>query len=214
MQGPQPAARPNSTASPTNAPPPRRPQRAFTLAFTDPAVADDELELAEQLLTGLDLPTTTLTTRSPLSFATPEPTATPSAARRSSVAEIRTAALLAPEAMLDLALAFHHAVHDDRTEFEALVERPEQLTGARAAKPTAALGAFTSRPFAHSLATSVGHPAVTAMTDLCPVGCGDAVQQRGQVSQPTSRCPGGEAGGGEVRDAPGFPRGPLTCAGP
>ncbi|HSX96256.1 MAG TPA: hypothetical protein VLG91_02475 [Streptomyces sp.] len=30
-------------------------QRALALAFTDPAAADDELALAEQLLTGLDL---------------------------------------------------------------------------------------------------------------------------------------------------------------
>ncbi|MFC9431988.1 hypothetical protein [Streptomyces sp. NPDC056987] len=37
-------------------------QRAFVLAFTDPARADDELELAQQLLTGLGERATTLTT--------------------------------------------------------------------------------------------------------------------------------------------------------
>ncbi|MFI8348041.1 hypothetical protein [Streptomyces sp. NPDC085596] len=36
--------------------------RAFALAFTDPAVADDELALAEQLLAGVDLRATTLIT--------------------------------------------------------------------------------------------------------------------------------------------------------
>ncbi|WP_436842772.1 ATP/GTP-binding protein [Streptomyces flaveolus] len=38
-------------------------QRALVLAFTDPTVADDELHLAEQLLTGLDLRATSLTVR-------------------------------------------------------------------------------------------------------------------------------------------------------
>lgn len=33
--------------------------RAFALAFTDPAVADDELALAERLLVGVDLRATT-----------------------------------------------------------------------------------------------------------------------------------------------------------
>lgn len=38
-------------------------QRAFTLAFTDPDIADDELDLAEHFLTGLDLRATRLTTQ-------------------------------------------------------------------------------------------------------------------------------------------------------
>lgn len=38
-------------------------QRAFVLAFTDPDLADDELELAHQLLAGLDLRATDLTTQ-------------------------------------------------------------------------------------------------------------------------------------------------------
>ncbi|WP_421109027.1 hypothetical protein [Streptomyces sp. NEAU-S77] len=38
-------------------------QCAFVLAFTDPEVADDELDLAEQLLAGLDLRATSLTTQ-------------------------------------------------------------------------------------------------------------------------------------------------------
>lgn len=36
--------------------------RAFALAFTDPAVADNELALAEQLLADVDLRATTLIT--------------------------------------------------------------------------------------------------------------------------------------------------------
>lgn len=38
-------------------------QRAFVLAFTDPDLADDELDLAQRLLSGLDLGTTRLTTQ-------------------------------------------------------------------------------------------------------------------------------------------------------
>ncbi|MEW2085755.1 hypothetical protein [Streptomyces sp. NPDC005283] len=38
-------------------------QRAFVLAFTDPELADDELELAQHLLTGLDMRATGLTTQ-------------------------------------------------------------------------------------------------------------------------------------------------------
>jgi hypothetical protein len=38
-------------------------QRALALAFTDPARADAELDLAHHLLSGLDLHATTLTTR-------------------------------------------------------------------------------------------------------------------------------------------------------
>lgn len=38
-------------------------QLSLVSAFADPVAADDELALAEQLLTGLDLRATTLTTR-------------------------------------------------------------------------------------------------------------------------------------------------------
>ncbi|RSS57485.1 ATP/GTP-binding protein [Streptomyces sp. WAC01280] len=104
-------------------------QRAFALAFTDPAVADDELELAEQLLTGLDLRATTLTVK--MAALVRDAGTDRDVLGRAEVlrAEIRTAGLLAPEAILELAVAFHHAVRDDRTEFEAVVERLEQLTG-------------------------------------------------------------------------------------
>ncbi|MGW1781174.1 hypothetical protein ACWCQQ_18815 [Streptomyces sp. NPDC002143] len=37
--------------------------RAFVVAFTHPDLADDEIDLAEQLLAGLDLRATALTTR-------------------------------------------------------------------------------------------------------------------------------------------------------
>lgn len=58
-------------------------QRAFVLAFTEPGRADDELALAQQLLTGLDLRATTRTTRIAASSATPEPTATSKTAHAS-----------------------------------------------------------------------------------------------------------------------------------
>ncbi|MEW1700916.1 hypothetical protein [Streptomyces sp. NPDC091278] len=88
-------------------------QRAFTIAFTDPRRADDEIELAEQLLTGLDLRATTLTVRiAALARDAGTDPAVPGCAEILR-AEIRTAGLSAPEKMLDLTLAFHHAVRDD-----------------------------------------------------------------------------------------------------
>ncbi|MFI6864349.1 hypothetical protein ACIBKZ_31400 [Streptomyces sp. NPDC050421] len=46
-------------------------QRAFVLAFTHPAHADDEIDLATQLLTGLDLRATTLTVQIASPYETP-----------------------------------------------------------------------------------------------------------------------------------------------
>ncbi len=104
-------------------------QRAFALAFTDPQIADDELELAEQLLTGLDLRATALTVRI-AALVRDAGTDRDIPGRAEAIrTEIRTTGLVAPEAMLELGLTFHHAVRDDRTEFEAAVERLEHLTG-------------------------------------------------------------------------------------
>ncbi|MEV0449869.1 ATP/GTP-binding protein [Streptomyces sp. NPDC050600] len=98
-------------------------QRAFTLAFTDPAVADDEIDLAEQLLTGLDLRATTLTVKiAALARDAGTDTGMPDRAEVLR-AEIRTAGLVAPEKMLDLALAFHHAVRGDAPAAAAAATR-------------------------------------------------------------------------------------------
>ncbi|MFE5711970.1 ATP/GTP-binding protein [Streptomyces sp. NPDC056501] len=103
-------------------------QRAFALAFTDPTVADDELDLAEQLLTGLDLRATTLTTQ--IAALVRDAGRNRDVPGRAEVirAQIRTAGLVAPEAMLELALAFHHAVRADETPLTAAITRLEQLT--------------------------------------------------------------------------------------
>ncbi|MEV5523685.1 hypothetical protein AB0N43_24885 [Streptomyces pseudogriseolus] len=56
--------------------------RAFALVFTDPAVADDELALAEQLLAGVDLRAeihTAGVTYTELAWTSPSPSAAPSA---------------------------------------------------------------------------------------------------------------------------------------
>ncbi|MEU8764701.1 hypothetical protein [Streptomyces sp. NPDC048659] len=88
-------------------------QRAFVLAFSDPAAADDEIDLAEQLLTGLDLRATTLTVKiAALARDAGTDTGVPDRAEILR-AEARTAGLVAPEKMLDLALAFHHTVRGD-----------------------------------------------------------------------------------------------------
>ncbi|MEU8843439.1 ATP/GTP-binding protein [Streptomyces roseus] len=101
-------------------------QRAFVLAFTDPATADDELHLAEQLLTGLDLRATTLTTkiaaliRDAGAISSLEPV-------RLLRAEISNAGLTSAEAALELAVCFHHAVQDDHDKISAAISRLRTL---------------------------------------------------------------------------------------
>ncbi|MGW3563507.1 ATP/GTP-binding protein [Streptomyces sp. NPDC000941] len=104
-------------------------QRAFTLAFTDPDQAEDELELAQQLLTGLTLRATTLTTHiADLIRAAGTPG--PRVADRASVllADITTAGVTAAHTTLELALSFHHAVRDDEAAVRATVSRLRDLT--------------------------------------------------------------------------------------
>ncbi|MFF5639645.1 hypothetical protein [Streptomyces sp. NPDC012825] len=104
-------------------------QRALALAFTDPHLADDELDLAEQLLAGPDLRATTLTVKiAALIRDTSTDSGVPG---RADVlrAEIRTAGLQAPEALLDLTFAFHHAARGDAPGSAAAVGLLEQRTG-------------------------------------------------------------------------------------
>lgn len=85
-------------------------QRAFVLAFTNPDQADDELHLAEQLLTGLDLRATTLTTR--IAALVRDAGSSGDVEDRARVlrAEIGVSGLTSAEVTLELALCFHHAV--------------------------------------------------------------------------------------------------------
>ncbi|MGR6998881.1 hypothetical protein ACU686_13265 [Yinghuangia aomiensis] len=104
--------------------------RAFALAFTDPAAADGELDLAAQLLTGLDLRATTMTTRIAALIrdaGTPGDDVTDRAEVLRT--EIHVAGLTAAEEPdLELALAFHHAVRNDQAAVTATIERLRTLT--------------------------------------------------------------------------------------
>ncbi|MFC9685731.1 hypothetical protein [Streptomyces sp. NPDC056948] len=103
--------------------------RAFALAFTDPAVADDELALAEQLLAGVDLRATTLITHiAALARDAGRTDADIDDRAQGLRAEIRTAGVTYTELALDLALAFHHAVRDDHDQATATIARLRENT--------------------------------------------------------------------------------------
>ncbi|MGW7415814.1 ATP/GTP-binding protein [Streptomyces sp. NPDC054863] len=103
-------------------------QRAFTLAFTDPARADDELALADQLLTGLDLRATTLTTR----IAALIRDAGTTNGFDDRVHQLRTdidaAGLTSAAPTLELAACFHHAVQGAHDALTAGISRLRELT--------------------------------------------------------------------------------------
>ncbi|MFE6744115.1 ATP/GTP-binding protein [Streptomyces tubercidicus] len=103
-------------------------QRAFALAFTDPAGADDELDLAEQLLSGLDLRATTLTTRIAALARDAGTTAGVEDRAHTLRTEISVAGLASVEATLELTLCFHHAVRNDHEGISASIGRLRELT--------------------------------------------------------------------------------------
>lgn len=103
-------------------------QRALVLAFTDPDTADDELHLAEQLLTGLDLRATSLTARI-AALVRDAGTLRGLEAARDLRADTRDAGITAAEAVLELALAFHHCVHGERDKVRAVIDRLHELAG-------------------------------------------------------------------------------------
>ncbi|MFF5256869.1 hypothetical protein ACFY4K_33160 [Streptomyces leeuwenhoekii] len=96
------------------------------MAFADPDTADDELHLAEQLLTGLDLRATNLTVRI---AALVRDAGTPRGleAARDLRAESHDAGITAAEAALELALAFHHAVLGEQDKVRAVTGRLRDL---------------------------------------------------------------------------------------
>ncbi|MET9572445.1 ATP/GTP-binding protein [Streptomyces virginiae] len=102
-------------------------QRAFVLAFTDPDTADDELDLADQLLNGLDLRATTLTTKIAALVRDAGALSSLDAARLLR-ADITEAGVTAAQAALELALCFHHAVQDDHAKISAAISRLRDLT--------------------------------------------------------------------------------------
>ncbi|MEY2233327.1 ATP/GTP-binding protein [Streptomyces sp. BF23-19] len=102
-------------------------QRALVLAFTEPDRADDELHLAEQYLTGLDLRATGFTLRI-AALVRDAGTLHGLGAARALRTEIRDAGITAAEAVLELALAFHHAVADEPAKVRAVIDRLSELT--------------------------------------------------------------------------------------
>lgn len=103
-------------------------QLAFVRAFTDPAVADDELDLAQRLLAGLDLRATTITTRiAALVRDAGSPAADIEDRARVLDTEIGVAGLTSAHTVLELALAFHRAVLDDPARLQASIARLHEL---------------------------------------------------------------------------------------
>ncbi|MFE7318279.1 ATP/GTP-binding protein [Streptomyces sp. NPDC057555] len=104
--------------------------RAFTLAFTDPEVADDEIDLAEHLLARVDLRAATFDARiATLLRDAGTHTCLEDRAQVLS-AESSTSGLAFSHAKLELALAFHHAVRDDHEGITASIHRLRELTRA------------------------------------------------------------------------------------
>jgi hypothetical protein len=101
---------------------------AFAVAFTDPLRADDELDLAERLLSGLSLRSTELTARiaalvrdAGLAADLPERAAV-------LLAEIAVSGVSYAAAKLQLALCFHHAVLDAHDDLAAGIDCLRELT--------------------------------------------------------------------------------------
>lgn len=103
-------------------------QLAFVRALTDPETADDDLDLAAQLLAGLDLRATTLTTRI-AALLRDAGTGGDAIPERANIldAEIRASGVRAARTTLALALCFHHAVLDDNA-LDAAIRGLDQLT--------------------------------------------------------------------------------------
>ncbi|MFD7262671.1 ATP/GTP-binding protein [Streptomyces sp. NPDC059874] len=102
---------------------------ALTLSFTDPARADDEIALAEQLLTGLDQRATALTVQ----VATlVRDAGTPGIGERTVRlrTEIDAAGITSVAVLLELAVAFHHAAQGDEAAVRETIARLEELTHA------------------------------------------------------------------------------------
>ncbi|MCQ8772094.1 ATP/GTP-binding protein [Streptomyces telluris] len=101
---------------------------ALVTAFADPTRADDELLLAQQLLNGLDLRATTLTTQI---AALIRDAGTDDIEDRAHIlrTEIDVAGLTAAlQATLELALAFHHAVRGSHQALASVTSRLRELT--------------------------------------------------------------------------------------
>lgn len=103
-------------------------QRAFVLAFTSPGQAADEIDLARQFLTGLVLRVTTATVQL-AELIRDAGTGQDIEDRAERLrTEIRLAGVAVAEPLLELALAFHHAVLADSAGVSACIGRLRGLT--------------------------------------------------------------------------------------
>ncbi|MDQ0847750.1 ATP/GTP-binding protein [Streptomyces sp. V1I6] len=104
--------------------------RALALAFIDPGQADDELELAEQLLSGVNIRASRINAR----IAALVRDAGGPADWEDRAAHLRTeisiAGLTSVETTLELAVCFHHAVRGADNELAAAIARLRDLTQA------------------------------------------------------------------------------------
>ncbi|MFH8760220.1 ATP/GTP-binding protein [Streptomyces atroolivaceus] len=101
--------------------------RAFTLAFTDPECADDEIDLAEHLLDPVDLRAATLDVRIAALLRDAGTNGVENRAEDLAI-EISTSGLAFAQAKLELALAFHHAVRADQPAIVTSISRLRELT--------------------------------------------------------------------------------------
>lgn len=102
--------------------------RAFTLAFTDPAEADDEIVLAEHLLAPVDLRAATFDVRIAALLRDAGTHAGLEDRAQVLQAEISTSGLAFTHSKLELALAFHHAVRGHQDGITAGIRRLRELT--------------------------------------------------------------------------------------
>ncbi|WP_189749483.1 ATP/GTP-binding protein [Streptomyces tendae] len=103
-------------------------QRAFVLAFTQPEHADDEVELARHLVTGLSLRQTSHTIEM-AALARDAGTDRDVEDRARILREqISISGVAIAGAVLELALCFHHAVRDDHAGADAGIARLRDLT--------------------------------------------------------------------------------------
>lgn len=102
--------------------------RALALAFTHPDQAADEIDLAHQLLTGLTLRATTATVQ--IAELVRDAGATPGIDDRAERlrTEIRLAGVTAAEPLLELALAFHHAIQGSHDKVTGSIARLRELS--------------------------------------------------------------------------------------
>ncbi|ANZ14812.1 ATP/GTP-binding protein [Streptomyces noursei ATCC 11455] len=102
--------------------------RAFTLAFTAPDLADDEIDLAEHLLVPVDLRAATFDAR--IATLLRDAGSNTGLEDRAQVlrAEISASGLAFTHAKLELALGFHHAVRNDHEGIAASIHRLRELT--------------------------------------------------------------------------------------